>query len=157
MYFLLYSFMNKLMSLRNKKKLHFVSVCLVISLELVCLLALEWFYLTREIDRFHCHRTKKKIENRLVKEAKKMICYKRLIFKQLVQVSGQFVAHSFRVICRKVSRTSVELCTETPYWCTVLVHQYGLRKSTKSSAVHFFYKNSFFHSKTSIGAHKHIF
>ena len=50
------------MSLRNKNKLHFVSVCLVISLELVCLLALEWFYLTREIDRFHCHATKKKLK-----------------------------------------------------------------------------------------------
>ena len=29
-------------------------------------------------------------------------------------------------------------------WCTVLVHQYGRRKSTKTYAVHFFYKNSFF-------------
>ena len=38
----------------------------------------------------------------------------------------------------------LELCMETPYWCTVLMHQYGLLKSTKTSGVHFFYKSSFF-------------
>ena len=38
-----------------------------------------------------------------------------------------FLAQSFWVICRNVSRTFME----TPYWCTVLVHQYGRRKSTK--------------------------
>ena len=43
------------------------------------------------------------------------------------------------------------------YWCTVLVHQYGRRKSTKTSGVHFFYKSSFFPSRTSIRTHKHIF
>ena len=53
-----------------------------------------------------------------------------------------FVAHSFCVICRNVSRTFVELCMETPNWCTVLVHQYGRRKSTKTSGVHFLYKIS---------------
>ena len=55
-----------------------------------------------------------------------------------------FVAHSFWVICRNVSRTFVELCMETPYWCTVLVHQYGSRKSTKTFGVHFFYKSYLF-------------
>ena len=30
------------------------------------------------------------------------------------------------------------------YWCTVLVHQYGRRKSTKTSGVHFLYESSFF-------------
>ena len=41
------------------------------------------------IDRFYCHATKKKkIGNSLVEEAKKMKCYKRLIYKQFVQVSG---------------------------------------------------------------------
>ena len=54
------------------------------------------------------------------------------------------VAHSFWVICRNDSRTFVELCMEMPYWCIVLVHQYGRRKSTKTSGVHFFYKSSFF-------------
>ena len=40
---------------------------------------------------------------------------------------------SFWVICRNVSRTFAELCKETPYWCIVLVHQYGRRKSTKTN------------------------
>ena len=52
--------------------------------------------------------------------------------------------HSFSVICRNVSSTFVELSLETPYWCTVLVHQYGRRKSTKKSGVHFLYKSPFF-------------
>ena len=43
-----------------------------------------------------------------------------------------------------ISRTFVEPCMETPYWCTVLVHQYGHRKSTKTSGDHFFYKSCFF-------------
>ena len=32
--------------------------------------------------------------------------------------SQVFVAHSLWVICRNVSRSFVELCMETPYWCT---------------------------------------
>ena len=51
--------------------------------------------------------------------------------------SQAFVANSFSIIYRNVSRTFVELSMETPYWCTVLVHKYGRRKSTKSG-VHFF-------------------
>ena len=43
---------------------------------------------TDPIDLFHCHATKKKIGNRPVEEAKKMKCYKRLIYKQFIQVSG---------------------------------------------------------------------
>ena len=31
--------------------------------------------------------------------------------------------------------------------CTVMVHKYGLRKSTKTSGDHFFYKSSFFFSR----------
>ena len=46
------------------------------------------------IDRFHCHATKKYIGNRPVEEAKKMKCYKRLIYKQFSK-SQVFVAHSF--------------------------------------------------------------
>ena len=34
--------------------------------------------------------------------------------------------------------------SKTSFWCTVLVHQYGLRKSTKTSGAHFFYKSSLF-------------
>ena len=40
------------------------------------------------IDRFHCHATKKYIGNCPVEEVEKMTCYKRLIYKQFVQVSG---------------------------------------------------------------------
>ena len=39
--------------------------------------------------------------------------------------SQVFVAHSFRVIWRNVSRTFVELRMETPCSCTVLVRKYG--------------------------------
>ena len=49
--------------------------------------------------------------------------------------SQVLLARSFSVICRNVSRTFVEHCMETPYWCTVLVHKYGRRKSTKTSGV----------------------
>ena len=49
-----------------------------------------------------------------------------------------FVAHIFWVIYLNVSCTFEELCMETPYWCTVLVHQYGRRKSTKTSGGNFF-------------------
>ena len=90
--------------------------------------------------------------------SQEMKCSKRLIHKQLILSKFQvFVAHSFWVICRNDSCTFVELCMETPYWCTVLVHQYDSQKSTKTSGVHFFYKSSFFHSRTSIHAHKYIF
>ena len=44
------------------------------------------------IHYFQCHASKKEIGNRPVEEANKMKCYKRLIYKQFVQV---FVVHSF--------------------------------------------------------------
>ena len=66
------------------------------------------------------------------------------------------MAHSFWVICRNVSRTFVELCMETPYWCTVLVHQYGHGKRPKHLEFTFSTKALSFHSKTSIRADKHI-
>ena len=72
--------------------------------------------------------------------AKKMKFYKRLIYKLLVQVSSlcglQFLSY--------LQKRFKHLCMETTYWCTVLVHQYGRRKSTKTSGIHFFYKSSFF-------------
>ena len=49
--------------------------------------------------------------------------------------SQVFVVRCFWVFCRNVSRTFVELRVETPYWCTVLVHQYRRRKSTKTSGI----------------------
>ena len=87
------------------------------------------------IDHFHCHATKKQIGNRPVEEAKEMKCYK--------QVSG-LCGPQFLSYCQNVSRAFVELGMETPYWWTLLVHQYDRRKSTKPSGVHFFYKSSFF-------------
>ena len=89
------------------------------------------------------HGTKKQIGNRPEEEAKKTKCYKRLIYKQFVKVSGP-CGPQFLVICRDISSTFIELCMETPYLCTVLVHKYGRRKSIKTSGVHFFYKISFF-------------
>ena len=66
------------------------------------------------------------------------------------------MAHRFWVTHRNVSRTFVELCMETPYWCTVLVHQYGRRKSIKHLEFTFSMTALSFHSRTSIRAHKHI-
>ena len=77
-------------------------------------------------------------------EAKKMKCYKRLIFKSQV-----FVTHSFWVICWNVSCTFVDLCMETPYWCTNMVT--GNQK--KHLEFTFSIKAISFHSRTSIRVH----
>ena len=45
---------------------------------------------------------------------------------------------------QKVSRNFVKLFMETPCWCTNIGHQYGGRKSTKTSGFHFWDKNAFF-------------
>ena len=94
-----------------------------------------------------------------VKEAKKMKIFRRLIFKQFVQVEGLWpkVSELFAETSRNVSRTFVELCMDTPYWCTVLVHQYGRPKSTQHLEFTFSIKALSFHSRTSIREHKHIF
>ena len=49
-----------------------------------------------------------------MEEAKKMKCYKRLMYKQFVQVSGLSGPQFLSQICRNVSRTFVQLCKETP-------------------------------------------
>ena len=78
-----------------------------------------------------------------MEEAKKMKCYKRLIYKQFFQVSGlcglQFLSYlpkPFTHLCRAF------------YGDGILVYrtgaQYGRRKSTKTAGVHFFYKISLF-------------
>ena len=85
--------------------------------------------------------------------SQEMKCSKRLIHKQFVQVSGlcgpQFLSYlpkRFMHLCRAV------------YGDAILVYRFGdSQKSTKTSGVHFFYKSSFFHSRTSIHAHKYIF
>ena len=96
-----------------------------------------------DIDRFHCHATKKYIGNRPVEEAKKMKCYKRLIYKQFFQVSGlcrpQFLSYlpkHFMHLCRAL------------YGDAILVYHVGPPiwppEINKTSGVHFFYKSSFF-------------
>ena len=72
------------------------------------------------IDRFHCHATKKQIRTRPMEEAKKMKCYKRLIYKQFVQVSGlcgpQFLSYlpkRFTHLCRAL------------YGDAILVYRFG--------------------------------
>ena len=72
------------------------------------------------IDRFHCHATKKEIGNRPVEEAKKMKCYKRLMYKQFAHVSGlcgpQFLSYllkRFTQLCRAL------------YGDAILVHRFG--------------------------------
>ena len=72
------------------------------------------------IDRFHCHATKKEIGNRPVEEAKKMKCYKTLMYKQFVPVSGlcdpQFLSYlpkRFTHLCRAL------------YGDAILVYRFG--------------------------------
>ena len=57
-----------------------------------------------------------------MEEAKKMKCYKRLIYKKFVQISGlcgpqflRYLPKCFTHLCSSF----VELCMEKPYWCTV--------------------------------------
>ena len=73
-----------------------------------------------------------------------MKCYKRLIYKQFVQVSGvcgpQFVSY----LPKRFTHLYRAL-----YEDAILVHRFGApiwprRKSTKTSGVLFFYKSSFF-------------
>ena len=76
-----------------------------------------------------------------------MKCYKRLIYKQFVQVSGlcgpQFLSY--------LSKRFTQLCRAL-YGDAILVHRfgapkYGRRKSTKTCEVHYFYNSSFFFTR----------
>ena len=96
------------------------------------------------------HGTKKKTttRNRRVEEAEKMKCYKTLIYKQFVQVSGlcdpQFLSY--------LPKHLTHLCRA---WYGV--DQCGRRKSTKHLVFTFSVKALSFHSRASIRAHKHVF
>ena len=82
-------------------------------------------------------------------KAKKMKCYKRPIYKQFVSVCGpQFLSY------RPKSFTHLRRAL---YGDAILVYQYGRQKSTETSGVHSSKKALSFYSRTSIGAHKHIF
>ena len=96
-----------------------------------------------DVDHFHCP----------VEEAKKMKCYKRLIYKQFVQVLGlcgpQFLSYlpkRFTHLCRAL------------YGDAILVHRFGapiwlpeINKNIWSSLF------PSFDLRTSIHAQKHIF
>ena len=64
-----------------------------------------------------------------MEEAKKMKCYKRLIYKQFVQVSGlcgpQFLSY--------LPKRFTHLCMETSHWCSVLVWPPEINKNIWSS------------------------
>ena len=106
------------------------------------------------IDRFHCHATKKWIGNRPVEEAKKMKCYKRLILKQFVQVSGlcgpkflSYLPKRFKHLCRAL------------YGDAMLVHRFGAPiwppENNENIWSSLFLKKALsFHSRTSIHADK---
>ena len=64
-----------------------------------------------------------------------MKCYKRLIYKQCP--SQVFVAQFLGYFPKRFTYLCRALYCRTPYWCTVLVDQYGRRKTTKTSGVHF--------------------
>ena len=87
-----------------------------------------------------------------MEEAEKM---KRQIHKQFVQV---FVAHCefLSYLPKHFTLTFVELCMEMPFWCTVLVLQYGRPEIIKNIWSSLFLYE-LFHSRASIRAHKHIF
>ena len=103
------------------------------------------------------HGTKKQIVNRPVEEAKKMKCYKRLMYKQFVQVSGpcgpQFLSylprhftHHFRAL---YGDAIFVYCFGIQIWPP------GINKNIWRSL--FSTKALSFHSRASIRAHKHIF
>ena len=99
-------------------------------------------FLQALVNRFHCHAINTAQKNKLETIQWKK-CYKRLMYKQFVQVSGlcdpQFLSYlpkHFTHHCRALYGDAIV--------CTVLAHKYGHWKSTKTSAVHFYYKSSFF-------------
>ena len=72
--------------------------------------------------------------------------------------SPRSVTHSFWVICRNISRTIVELCMETPYFCTVFGYtNMAAGNQQKHLEITYSIKALPFHPKASIRAHKHIF
>ena len=83
-----------------------------------------------------------KIGNRLVEEAKKMKCYKRVIYEKFVSglCGPQFLSYlpkRFTYLCRALYG---DVHIGVPFWCTNMASE----NRQKKSGVHFFYKNSFF-------------
>ena len=94
-----------------------------------------------------------------MEESKKIKCCKRLKYKQFLQVSGLCGAQCLSYLPKRFTLL-VELCMETPYWWTVLVHQYLIwppEINKKNLEFTFSIKALSFHSRASIRVHKHIF
>ena len=92
-----------------------------------------------------------------MKEAKKMVCYKRLIFKQFVQVSGFFGLQFLSYLPKRFTH----LCRAL-YGDALLVHSFGApiwppKINKKHLELTCSLKAPSFHSRTSLRAHKHIF
>ena len=92
-----------------------------------------------------------------MEEAKKVKCYKRLFYKQFVQVSGLCGAQFLSYLPKRVTH----LCRAL-YGDAILVYSFGAPtwppEINKDIWEFTFSINALsFHSRTSIRAHKHIF
>ena len=115
------------------------------------------------ILRFHCHaiNTAQKNEletNRPVEEAKKMKCYKRLICKQFVQISGlcgerflSYLPKPFTHLCRALYGDAILVVIK------LSTNMMASGNQQKHLEFTFSIKGLPFHSRASIRVHKHIF
>ena len=94
---------------------------------------------------FHGHAINTAAENKLKpssgKKSHENESYKRLMYKQFVQISG-LCGPQFLIYLPK--HFTHPFFVGFVWRRHISVHQYGRRKSTKTSGVHFFYKSSFF-------------
>ena len=108
----------------------------------------------RHSRSFSLSRNKKYIGNRPVQEAKKMKCYKRLMYKQFVQVSGLCCPQSY------LSKRFTHLYRAL-YGHAILEYRFDANMAAGTLQKHleitFSIKALSFHSRNSIGTHKHIF
>ena len=92
-----------------------------------------------------------------MEEAKKMKCYRRLLYKQFVQVSGlcgptvsELFAETFHALLQSfVWRRQIGV----PFWCTNM----AAGNQQKHLEFTFSIKALSFHSRSSIHTHRHIF
>ena len=95
-----------------------------------------------------------------MEEAKKKKCYKRLIHKQFVQLSGlcgaQFLSclpKRFTHLCRALYGDAILDHIGVQFWCTNMAAE----NQQKHLEFTFSIKALSFHSRTSIRVYKHIF
>ena len=94
-----------------------------------------------------------------MEEAKKMKCYKRLIYKQFFQVSGVCGPHFLSYLPKRFTH----LCKDL-YGDAIFVYRFGVRYTNMAAGnqqkhLEFTFPVTAlsFHSRTSIRAHKHVF